>query len=369
MKKSVLGLFLIAVIALAVLYYSFKPKQEITIGFVAGLSGKYSLLGQSVLNGFLLKFDEIDYTINDQRIHIIQKNDEQNEQKAKAVIETFLEQDITLIVGNTTSSMTKVSLEALRNHSDKFLFSVTASSNEFSSKDDNFLRVQVAHSAQRFDKLSNHLIANNLKRIAVIYDSKNQSYSNNYLTDFQNSFLRQGGKKFIQTIDINQDYEKILEQLKQEHLDFIAISANSIDSAKMIQFLRLNKIKTQLFIGGWAKSKEFVSNVGKAGEGTLVSTGYDENAQNEAYLEFVKKYEDKYNEAPTAFSAQAYEAATIIIQMLKEKRSLKEFKTWVLSKKVFEGLQGEIVFDQYADVHREHFLMRLQNGEFIRLDD
>jgi branched-chain amino acid transport system substrate-binding protein len=367
-KKSLLWLLLIVLILVALLYKNFTPKEEIKIGFVAGLSGKYSLLGQSVLNGFLLKFDEVDYTINKQHINIIQKDDEQNEQKAKTVIKEFLAQDVDLIVGNTTSSMTKVSLEALQNNPQKLIFSITASSNEFSSKEDNFLRVQVAHSTKRFDKLSNYLIQNDLEHVVVIYDSNNQSYSNNYLNDFQNSFIQQGGIRFVKTIDINQSYEAILEQLKQLHIDLITISANAIDSAKLIQFLRLHGIETQLFIGGWAKSEEFILNVGEAGEGILVSTGYDENAQNPAYLEFVKKYIDKYNEAPTAFSAQAYEAATILIEMIEEKGSLEEFKTWVLSKKVFEGLQGEIAFDQYGDVERENFLMQLQDGEFIRLD-
>jgi branched-chain amino acid transport system substrate-binding protein len=368
MKKGVVWFLLVTLVIFVVAYNNFKSKEEITIGFVAGLSGKYSLLGQSVLNGFLLKFDEINYSIDDKAIHILQMDDAQNEHKAKAAIQSFIAKDIDLIVGNTTSSMTRTSLDILKAHPNKTLFSITASSNEFSNIKDNFLRVQVAHSKARFHRLSNYLVQNDLQHVVVIYDSNNQSYSNNYLLDFQDSFLQQGGIPFVKIFDINQQYETILNELKQLHVDLIAISANSIDSAKLIQYLRLNGILTQLFIAGWAKSEEFILNVGKAGEQILVSTGYDENSKSQAYLDFVEKYKAKYQEAPTAFSAQAYEAADIIIQMLKDKHSLQQFQSWVLSKKVFQGLQGEIIFDEYGDVERENFLMQLHDGQFIRMD-
>lgn len=41
-----------------------KNNNDIKIGFIVGLSGKYSSLGTSIRDGFLLAFDEIDYKIN-----------------------------------------------------------------------------------------------------------------------------------------------------------------------------------------------------------------------------------------------------------------------------------------------------------------
>lgn len=120
-----------------------KDDDELKIGFVAGLSGKYSSLGTSIRDGFELAFDEIDYKINDTKVNIVYKDDKQEEKEAKNAIDYFINNDIKLIVGNATSSMTSVSYKIVNKQKDMLLFSPTASSSEFSAIDDNFLRLQV----------------------------------------------------------------------------------------------------------------------------------------------------------------------------------------------------------------------------------
>ena len=95
-----------------------KENEDIKIGFIAGLSGKYSSLGTSIRDGFTLAFQEIDYTINNQKVEIIQKDDKQDENEAKKIIDGFVKDNIKLIVGNTTSSMTKISFPVINKQKD-----------------------------------------------------------------------------------------------------------------------------------------------------------------------------------------------------------------------------------------------------------
>ena len=126
-----------------------KNNDDIKIGFVAGLSGKYSALGISIRDGFLLAFDECDYMINGHAVKITEKDDKQKAQEAKKAISYFIENDFKLIVGNSTSSMTKISIEEVNKQKNSLLVSATASSDSFSRKDDNFLRIQVEQSEKR----------------------------------------------------------------------------------------------------------------------------------------------------------------------------------------------------------------------------
>ena len=114
MKKILI--FSVLIITLIMFIQSTNSKPEtIKIGFVAGLSGKYSTLGTNIKNGMLLAFDEINYKIGNSKIELIQKDDKQNEEEAKKIIKQFLKDDVKVIIGNTTSSMTKVSIEQIKN--------------------------------------------------------------------------------------------------------------------------------------------------------------------------------------------------------------------------------------------------------------
>ncbi|MEA3314374.1 MAG: ABC transporter substrate-binding protein, partial [Campylobacterota bacterium] len=172
-----------------------SKKDDIDIGFVAGLSGKYSILGNDVRDGFFLAFDEIDYKIGEQKINIIEKDDKQDVNENKKVINELLEKDIKLIVGNSTSSMTLSSLNIIKNYPETFLFSATASSGEFSKKDDQLIRVQVEQSNKMYIDIIKYLIKKNKKNIVMIYDSRNSSYVSGYNNIFQKLFIENGGDK------------------------------------------------------------------------------------------------------------------------------------------------------------------------------
>jgi len=344
-----------------------KQEDEIKIGFVAGLSGKYSSLGISVRDGFTLAFEEIDYKINNQKIKIIQKDDKQDSKEAKKVIEFFIKNDVKLIVGNTTSSMTKVSLHLIKNHKDMLMISATASSSDFTKKDDNFLRVQVDNSPKRFEYLANDLLEYGYKDIFFIYDSKNQAYTDDYSMILEEVLIHKGGKKYTAKIDLNEPYETILKKLKSTKNDLILIVGNAVDSANLIQYLRVNKITTKVLGSGWAKTNDFIVNGGEFVEGVLFSEGYDDGSQHKNYLEFSKKYKKRYNTRPSVFATQGYELAKILIQNLKENSDIGSLKNNILKKKIYEGLQGEMVFDKYGDVMREFFMMEVKNKKFVRV--
>ncbi len=344
-----------------------KTKDEdIKIGFVAGLSGKYSELGTSIRDGFTLAFEEINYTINNQKVKIIQKDDKQDEIEAKKIIDNFVKNNIKLIVGNTTSSMTKISFPVINKQKDSLLISATASTNDFTKKDDNFLRLQVENSEKKYKNLKKYI--NKYKNIVFIYDSKNKAYTDGYEKYFEKMLHEKWGHKFIAKFDINKPYENIVNKLKTNEKDLIFIVANSIDSANMIQYLRLNKINTQILASGWAKTMDFIANGGKAVEGVLFSTEYNENSKYKKFLDFTKLFQKTYNKMPSSLEAQGYELGKVLIENLLISSDISTLKQRILNKKTYKGLQGDITFDKYGDISREYFMMKIKNAKYIKID-
>ena len=363
--KNILVVFLISTLFIGC---GEKQDEDIKIGFVAGLSGKYSALGISIRDGFTLAFDEIDYKINNQKVVIIQKDDKQDINEAKKVIDSFILNDIKLVVGNATSSMTAVTFPIVNKYKDMLLISATASGSDFTAQDDNFLRIQVEHSAKRYTELSNYIHDKGYKNIFFIYDSKNISYSKGYEGFFQNMIVERGGNKFIGKADLNTSYSEIIKKLKSVKNDLILIVGNSVDSANIIQYIRVNKIDTKVLGTGWAKTMDFIENGGKAVEGVLFSTGYDDKSKDKAFVEFVRKYKQKYKAKPSVFAAQGYELGKILIKNLKESTDISTLKNRILKTKQYDGLQGDIIFDKYGDVFREYFIMEVKNREYIKIN-
>ena len=367
MKQLFKSIFLVLFISISFIGCGDKDNEDIKIGFVAGLSGKYSSLGTSVRDGFILAFEEIDYTINNKKVKIIQKDDKQDKNEAKKAIEFFIKNDIKLIIGNTTSSMTKISLPLLEKHKDSLVISATASSSFFTGKDDNFLRVQVDNSPKRYKSLAKTLLQNNYKNIFFIYDGKNQTYVDDYSITLENILVNQGGNKYTAKVDLNEPYEDILKKINATKKDLILIVGNAVDSANIIQYLRINKVNTKVLATGWAKTNDFITNGGASVEGVLFSEAYDDGSQHKNYLNFTKKYKKRYNILPSVFATQGYELAQILIKNLKISSDISSLKERILSINKYDGLQGDIVFDKYGDVMREFFMMEVKNKKFIKV--
>lgn len=181
-------------------------KQTINIGFISSLSGKYSSVGHSVLNGFKLFLEENNYKVGNKNIKLIIEDDKQNPKEAKIAIDKMLKKDIKIIIGNTTSAMTKVSLSQLKNKDDVLLISPNSSSKEFSNKDDNFVRLQAEINPSMFDPLSLYLIKNAKKTIQIIYDSSNNLYSQDIINSLKSSYEEKYKGKITSLIKINIGY-------------------------------------------------------------------------------------------------------------------------------------------------------------------
>jgi branched-chain amino acid transport system substrate-binding protein len=365
MKKTIL--FFILIILCIFIYFNYNKKYDnITIGFVGALTGKYSVLGNAIMNGVQLAFEEIDYKIADKKIQILFKDDKQNKQLDKDIVNSFITNDIKIIIGNLTSTMSKVTMSIVNKHKDMFMISAASASNEFSRKDDQFFRIHIADNIQRFDSYSKFILKNGYKTIYAIYDPKNKIYSFDYLIYFEKNFIKNGGERFLKYARTDENLDLLVEDIKRANPDVILICANSVDTARILQYIRLKKIETQIALSAWSMTPYFIENAGKASEGVLFNVDYDMDSKNPNYLKFVKNYKKKYNSFPSIYAAKGYELSKILIEALTHVDETK-IKEYILKKKVFDGLQDEIIFDEYGDVVRKLYNIKVKNGKYVRV--
>lgn len=366
MKKNYFLLLIVLFFLLLITYFVFFKKEEvIKIGFVGALTAKYSDLGNPMMNGIILAFEEENYKINGKKIELIFKDDKKDEVVNRQIVNDFIDQGIKIVIGNVTSSMSKISMSIINKHPDMFMISAASASNEFSGIDDQFFRVHVANNEQRFTNFTKFIKNENYEKIYGIYDPGNITYTKDYLDNFEKSFILNGGKKFIQYAT-TMDLDFLIKDIKEKNPDLLLICANSVDASRVVQYLRLNNINTQIASSEWAMTPAFIENSGRYAEGIIFNIDYDENSKNEKYLNFINNFQNKYNMTPSIYASKGYELAKIIIELLKVGKET-ELKKNLLIKKEFEGLQDTIIFDKYGDVIRNFNTFKVKNGKFEKI--
>lgn len=358
-----ISLFLIACF---LLFYK-NSKEVIKIGFVGALTAKYSDLGNPMMNGIILAFEEEKYEINGKKIELIFKDDKKDEFTNRQIVNDYINQGIKIVMGNVTSSMSKISMSIINQHKDMFMISAASASNEFSGIDDQFFRVHAANNEQRFDSFTKYIKNHNFNNIYGIYDPGNITYAKDYVENFEKSFILNGGKNFIKYARTDENLDDLVSNINELNPDLILICANSIDSARVVQYMRMKGIKTQIASSEWAMTPAFIENSGKNSEGIIFNMDYDENSKSEDFLRFSKRFKEKYNIAPSLYAAKGYELARVIIELLKV-GDQTELKKNLLIKREFKGLQDTIIFDKYGDVIREFNTFKVINGKFEKIE-
>ena len=356
---------ILLIIFVCIFFNSCVDKNEdnsIKIGVVLGLTGKYSDLGLYEKNGVVLAFEEINYQINNKKVELIFKDDKQDKESNKKVINELIESNVKYIIGNATSSMTEVTLDITSKHKDIFQISPTASSSKFSNIDDNFFRVQTANSSKHFVNLIKLLEENNAKKIYLIGDKKNKSYLYDYLHLFDDNKQM----KFEEIIDADLPYKEILEKVK--NADFIVQVQNSRDAANLIQYLRINNNNTPIISSGWAMNKEFMENSGKWSKGTyFISSDYI-NYENEDYQKFARDFLKVYKYEVNKSNMQGYQTAKVLIEALQNaNEKVEDIKKYIIKKETFIIAGDKISFNKFGDIKTPYYIFKVTNSKFEKI--
>lgn len=339
-----------------------KEKDAIKVGVVLGLSGKYSDLSLYEKNGIIFAFDQINYQINNNKIELIFKDDKQDKQANEQAINELINDNVKLIIGNATSSMSEISLDIISKHNDIFQISPTASSSQFSNKDDNFFRVQTANSSKHFGNLIKLLKEQNAKHIYLIGDKNN----NTYLFDYLHLFDNNEEMKYEEIIDSNLPYKEILT--KVNNADFIVQVQNSTDAASLIQYLRINKNTTPVISSGWAKNEEFIENSGIWANGIYFISSNFINYEDKNYQKFAKDFHEIYKYQPNRSNIQGYQAAQIIIEALQNgNKKVNDIKKYIIEKETFNIAGDEIAFNKYGDIKTPYYIFEIKNNKFMKI--
>lgn len=115
-------------------------------------------------------------------------------------------------------------------------------------------------------------------------------------------------------------------------------------------------------------SEELIRIGGRAVEDAVFADSFSVDSPDPAVRDFVERYTKQFQEPPTAFAAQAYEATRLVLDAIRRGattgRALREN---VKSARNLPGLAGMLTMSPTGHLERPYDIMQVKNGKFVSI--
>ena len=196
------------------------------------------------------------------------------------------------------------------------------------------------------------------KSAFVIHDKK--TYGQGLAETYSNRFKEKGGTiAGTETVNENdRDFGAVVTQVIGTDADVVYYGGEYPAAGPLAAQLKERGFKGPLMGGDGIYASDFFKGAGDKGEGTLATSIGEPVSELESAQQFVKDYEAAgFKESYSAYGAQSFDAANIIIQglakALPNAESVEAARPQIVeavgATSGFAGVTGEHTFDEYGD--------------------
>jgi ABC-type branched-subunit amino acid transport system substrate-binding protein/outer membrane protein assembly factor BamD (BamD/ComL family) len=112
-------------------------------------------------------------------------------------------------------------------------------------------------------------------------------------------------------------------------------------------------------------SQDLIERAQRHAEGAVFVDGYFPESDDPAIKTVIEAYRSAYQEDPDILSAQAYDAAAMVLSFLKERKSSPQsIRDGLLALKDYSGITGATSFAGTGEAQKKLFLIKIQDGKF-----
>lgn len=345
------------------------PKPPIPMGFLGGLSGKFSDLGIATRNGTLLAVEQVNASggIGGRKISLLELDDKQSTEAALLAMEEFKKQGVVAVIGPSTSSIA-VAVTPVADANKLVLVAPTATTNKLSNKDDYFLRSIGDASFYGRAAARWHFQKQGVRSVALILDMANADYTESWGLPYAEEFTSMGGKVTLverfKSTD-NPNHQAIAAKLIASKPEMVLTVASSVDSALIAQRVRGLQPAVRLAGAAWASTERLIELGGSAVEGMLFEQYFDRFDPSPKFQGFMQAYRERFKAEPGFGALLAYDAANMVIAGLKSGDG-KPLKEAILALKRFDGAQNALTLNGFGDADRGVYFGVVKNGAFAK---
>ena len=347
------------------------------IGFVGALTGDNANLGVNIRDGIKLALDEAN-AAGGTKISMKEFDTAGDPAQATTVKDRFINDKSVLgIVGPAFSGETKAVLPALQ-EAGLVMISSSATNAALPTVVPNepvFHRV-IADDALQASGVAEYL-ATKLKPKSVAYVNDNTEYGKGLATDAQKQAEAKGVRTATtETLDPKaQDFSATVNKIKASGADALFYGGYYAEAGRLKKQLADANVKATFVSGDGSLDPGFIKAAGPpAAEGARLSCPCNlAFATSTGKLkDFYDRFKTKLGREPGLYSPEAYDAAGILIKVIKAGNTTRPALLDFVENKVgvYDGVSKTIEFEANGNLKsREFFVFTVKNGSLSPLEE
>ena len=347
-----------------------SPPEPVRIGFIGGLTDRNSDNGQAGLNGVILAVEAFNRAggLHGRPVELITRDDAQNRDTAAQSARELVAARVEAVIGPFTSGMAAV-IVPITGQAGIFQVSPTITSMDFHGKDDNLFRINrtTRDNARDYARV---MVERGQKAVAVAYDTRNRNFTESWLREYREAMASEGARLVTEVpyeSDANADFAAVVRQMKAARPDGLLFIAGALDVARLAQQARIQAPNLPISASEWAATEQLIELGGPVVEGLLIVQNYNRDDRSQRFKDFSEAYFKRFQRNPGYSSVSAHDAATVVLQALKNRRDNETLKAAALRSGPYTGLQQDIVFDANGDTVRKVFFTQIRDGRYVPL--
>ncbi|MCM1145635.1 MAG: ABC transporter substrate-binding protein [Blautia sp.] len=288
------------------------------LGLIGPLTGGAALYGNAVDGGTSIAVDEINAISSDFQIELNSQDDEHDAEKSVNAYNNLKDWDAQAVIGCvTTTPCVAVASEAYADR--MFMLTPSASATSVTEGKDNVFQLCFADPNQG-SASAQYIFDHNLaEKIAVIYNNSD-AYSTGIYQTFQSAADGLGMEIVSVTTftdDTANDFSVQLTEAQNAGADLVFLPIYYTPASLIMQQAASSNYSVTFFgvdgMDGILSLEGFDTSLA---EGVMLLTPFSADAQDDATVSFVKKYQDAHSEVPSQFAADGYDCAYAIYAAL-----------------------------------------------------
>jgi branched-chain amino acid transport system substrate-binding protein len=202
-----------------------------------------------------------------------------------------------------------------------------------------------------------------IKRVAIL--RINDRYGRFGVLKFRDASRRLGHPVVIEQkfMADDRDFRRQLQVIEDSRVDAIVLWNDTLYTAMILQQMQELGMKQRVFGSHRTIGDELIKLAGPAAEGFEAVFPYDPTRNDPRWLDFVARYEARYNEKPDQFAALAYDQMQILLNAICQaglnKGRIRDALTGLTS---YKGVTGDMIFDPNCKNIAPMFLAHVHDG-------
>lgn len=352
----------------------YAHQEPVRIGYSAQCTGSTDDLGIRIRNGVQLAVEEINAAggIQGRPIELVIRDDHGTPEGARTADQELVDAGVVAIIGHITSRQTLAGLQ-ITDPARIIMISPSSATPDLTGKDDYFFRLSVPLDTRSRDFAQHIQKDYNLTSIALLYDTDNVGFSDQYARIFSEEFTSLGG---IVTGSVGfsssnkPDFSPLVAGLQAKNPGSLLIIANGFDTSLIVQRINQEGWNIPIFSSEWGLSLPTESSLSFSGsykgtQGVLFEQTNSLNTSSQAFIDFSTRYEARFGEKIPVGPLLGYEIVYVLSEGLQNTGGRAEgLKEAMLSIQNFPDLIDPVSFDAFGDIIHPAYHDSLQNTTF-----